>query len=324
MVATAADNHTNDLHSNDLHSNDLHSNDIGDLVESGYRPPKLIPRMREVWVHRELLRNLTRRELKVRHKNSVIGIFWNLLNPLLQLVVYSFVFTVVLANSTPRFPIKLLAGMVIFQLFAQGVTGATGSVVSSAALVKKIWFPREILPMSAVASNFVTFLSRLLILVAGLAAFRQEPEWSMIWLLPIAVAIIMIFATGLGMLLAAINVLFRDVSHFLELIMLALFWGTPIVYQYDFVAKALVERFGTNGEYLAMLNPLIPIVMTFQRVLYTPTNFDADVQASFAYTLRPTSWYLQQLAISGTVAVAFLYVGLRVFARLEGRFAERL
>ena len=217
MIATAADNH----------GADERADEFGDLVESGYRPPKLLPRMREVWVHRELLRNLTRRELKVRHKNSVIGVFWNLLNPLLQLVVYSFVFTVVLSNSTPRFPLKLLAGMVIFQLFAQGVTGATESVVSSAALVKKIWFPREILPMSAVASNFVTFLSRLLILVIGLAVFRQEPEWSMLWLLPIAVLIVMILATGLGMLLAAINVLFRDVSHFLELIMLAPLLGNP-------------------------------------------------------------------------------------------------
>lgn len=314
MIATAADNHTADER----------APDIGELVESGYRPPKLLPRIREVWTHRDLLQNLTRRELKVRHKNSIIGVFWNLLNPLLQLVVYSFVFTVVLANSTPRYPIKLLAGMVIFQLFSQGVTGATNSVVSSAPLVKKIWFPREILPISAVASNVVTFGSRLLILVTGLAMFRQEPEWSMIWLLPIAVAIVMVFATGLGMLLAAVNVLFRDVQHFLELIMLALFWGTPIVYQYDFVAKALVERFGPDGEYLALLNPLIPVVMTFQRVLYNPTNFDADAQASFAYTLRPTSWYVGQLAFSGAVAVAFLYLGLRVFARLEGRFAERL
>lgn len=314
MIATAADNH----------GADERAAEFGDLVESGYRPPKLVPRMREVWVHRELLRNLTRRELKVRHKNSVIGVFWNLLNPLLQLVVYSFVFTVVLSNNTPRFPLKLLAGMVIFQLFAQGVTGATESVVSSAALVKKIWFPREILPMSAVASNFVTFLSRLLILVIGLAVFRQEPEWSMLWLLPFAVLVVMILATGLGMLLAAINVLFRDVSHFLELIMLALFWGTPIVYQYDFIAKALVDRFGPEGEYLALINPLVPVVATFQRVLYNPRNFDAEVQARFAYTLRPASWYLGHLALAGVIAVAFLYFGLRVFARLEGRFAERL
>ena len=309
MIATAADNQ---------------AADFSELVESGYRPPKLVPRMREVWRHRELLRNLTRRELTVRHKNSLIGVFWNLLNPLLQLLVYSFVFTVVLANGLPRYAFKLLAGMVIFQLFAQGVTGATNSVVSSSPLVKKIWFPREILPMSAVASNFVTFLSRFAILLIGLVVFRHEPEWSMVWLLPIAVLITVVFATGLGMLLAAVNVLFRDVQHFLELIMLALFWGTPIVYQYDFVARALIERFGPNGELLALLNPLIPIVMTFQRVLYNPTNFGPETQANFSYTLRPTSWYIQQLAISGAVALVLLYAGLRVFSRLEGRFAERL
>jgi len=300
------------------------ANELGDLVETGFRPPKLLPRMREVWRHRDLLMNLTRRELKVRHKNSVIGVFWNLLNPLLHLVVYSFVFTVILASGLPRYPLKLLAGMVIFQLFSQGVTGATASVVSNAPLVKKIWFPREILPISAVLSNIVTFLSRFAILAIGLAVFSQTPEWGMLWLVPIAVIITVLFAVGLGMLLAAVNVLFRDVQHFLEMVMLALFWGTPIVYQYDHVARALVDRFGADGERLTMLNPLIPLVMTFQRVLYNPTNFDAETQEKFAFTLRPTSWYLQNLAWSGLVAVSVLFIGLRVFARVEGRFAERL
>ena len=90
------------------------------------------------------------------------------------------------------------------------------------------------------------------------------------------------------------------------------------------MARALTDQFGPGGERLALLNPLIPPVMTFQRVLYNPTNFDAETQARFAATLRPTSWYVQNLAFSGLVAVIFLFVGLRVFARLEGRFAERL
>ncbi|MGI9597442.1 MAG: ABC transporter permease, partial [Acidimicrobiales bacterium] len=158
----------------------------------------------------------------------------------------------------------------------------------------------------------------------GLAAFRQSPEWSMMWLLIPAVVITMVMAVGLGLMLAALNVFFRDVQHFLELAFLALFWFTPIVYAYDFVGNAIRDQFGVSAERLAMLNPITPLVITFQRVMYNPTNFSAEDQERFALMLRPTSWYLENMAVSAIVALVLLFAGLRVFAKLEGSFAERL
>lgn len=300
------------------------SGDLVDLVEAGFRPPNPFNRLADVFKHRELLANLTRREIKVRHKNSVLGVAWNLMNPLLYLAIFSVVFSFLLKSDVPRYALNLLAGLLVYDLFSAGVTGATNSVVANSPLVKKIWFPREILPIASVASNIVPFLSRLAILCVGLAIFRQSPEWTMLWLLLPAMIITMVMAVGLGLMLSALNVFYRDVQHFLELAFLALFWFTPIVYAYDFIGNALRDQFGVSAERLAMLNPITPLVITFQRVLYNPTNFSLEDQAKFELTLRPTSWYLQNLSVSAVVAIVSLFVGLRVFARLEGSFAERL
>ncbi len=292
-----------------------------DLVDSG-RPDTIRGRLIDIWDHRELLANMTRRDVKTRHKNSLLGAAWNLLNPLLQLAIYSVVFTFFLSSGTPRYPLKLLSGMVIYQLFSMGVTGATVSIVSNAALIKKISFPREVLPLAAVGSSFSTFLFRLTILCVGLAAFRQPPEWSMIWLLIPIVVIVLIMASGLGLLFAALNVLYRDVQHFLDLALLALFWFTPIIYAYDFVAIAIEDLFGY--ERIAMANPMTPLIVAFQRVMYNPTNFSIEDQANFQRMLRPTWWYVENLAISGAFALALLYCGWRVFTKIEADFAERL
>jgi ABC-2 type transport system permease protein len=299
--------------------------DDRELVESGYRPPKLIRRSRDVWAYRDLLRTLIRREVTVRHKNNVLGMAWNLLNPLLYLAIFSLVFTVFLPSGVPRYPLKLLSGIVIFQLFSLGLSSSTNSITGNAPLIQKIWFPREIVPIASMGANLVTFGSELAILCIGLAAFGQAPQWSMLWLLIPAVIITLMLATGVGLMLAAMNVYFRDIEHFVSLGLLAMFWFTPIVYAYDHVGQALIDRFGPAYERIAMLNPMVPVVTTFQRVMYNPTNFSPEEQqANFALLMRPTSWYVQNLAISGVVALVFVYIGLRVFAKLESGFAERL
>ncbi len=300
------------------------SDDEIDLVEVGNRSARITARVADLIRHRELLANLTRRELKVQHKDSALGFAWNLMNPLLYLLIFSVVFTFVLPSGMPRYALNLLAGLLVYQLFSSGITAAATSVTGNAPLVKKIWFPREILPVAAIGSNLVTFFSRLVILAVGLAMFGQAPEWGMLWLLVPALLITLALATGIGLILAAANVFFRDVQHFLELALLALFWFTPIVYAYDFVGGALRDRWGVGAERLAMLNPITPIVTTFQRVLYNPTNFTAQEQEAFTLLLRPSSWYLQNLAVSGACAVVSLVIGFRLFARLERSFAERL
>lgn len=277
-----------------------------------------------IWEYRDLLINLTRREVKSRHKNSVLGVAWNLLNPLLQMFIYTMVFTYFMPGRTPMFPLKLLSGMAIFGLFTASVTAGAGSIVANSAVVTKIWFPREILPVAAVASNLVTFVSRVSILIVALVLYWHAPDWKDMWLALLAVFVTLVLSAGFGILLAALNVFFRDIEHFLELALLALFWFTPVVWNYSFLGSYVIDRFGPEWERMIMLNPLIPVVTTFERVLYNPTDFPPAQQAQFDLMIRPSEWYFENLMMSLTVGVIALVVGLRVFARLEGSFAEQL
>ena len=128
----------------------------------------------------------------------------------------------------------------------------------------------------------------------------------------------------MGLLVAALNVYFRDVQHFLELGLLTWFWMTPVVYLYNFAGQAVIDKWGPGAERLVMLNPMTPVITTFQRVIYNPTNFEPVKQQDFSLLLRPTSWYLQNLAISAGFGVVMLYVGFKVFTRLEANLGEEL
>ncbi len=280
--------------------------------------------VRNVWTHRGLLKRIASREVKSRHKSSVLGFGWNLLNPLLQMSIYTLVFTYFMPGSTPMFPLKLLTGTAIFSLYQQGVMGGTSSIVSNSSLVSKIWFPREILPVASVLANTVTFASRVSILMVALLIYWHPPEWGLFWLALLAIMVTMVLATGLAILLAGINVFFRDVQHFLDLAMLAMFWFTPVIWNYSFLASEISTRFGPRWERLAMLNPITPLVTTFQRVIYNPAALPVEQQGQFAPLLRPAWWHVQNLGISLAFGLLALYVGLRIFARLEGSFVENL
>ena len=246
------------------------------------------------------------------------------MNPLLYLAVFSIVFTIVIPTGAPRYGLLLLSGLLAFNLFSSGLRAATTSITANGPLVQKVWFPREILPLAAIGAELATFFFQLLILFFGLAVFGQVPEWSMLWLaIPALVATLMI-VVGLGLLLSGLNVHYRDVEHFLDLAMLTWFWLTPVVYVFDQIGDALIERWGTGAERVAMLNPMTPVVTTFQRILYNPTNFDAEQQQAFELLLRPTSWYLGNLAISLGFGLIVLFAGFKVFTRVEGNLGENL
>ncbi len=298
--------------------------DTPPLLANAAGPTTLWARAVSVWSYRELLLNLIRRELKVKYKDSVFGFLWTLMNPLLYMAVFSFVFSVILRSGTPNFGLLLLSGLLVFNLFSNGLRAATTSITGNGPLVQKVWFPREILPLAAIGAELVTFFFQLIILMLGLAAFRQTPEWTMLWLAIPALLAVLLLVTGLGLLLAGLNVHFRDVEHFLDIALLMWFWLTPVVYTYDLVARLLIDNYGAAAERLTVLNPVLPMVVTFQRILYNPTNFDGEEQAQFDLMLRSTWWYLQNLGISLAVGAIMLFIGFRVFTRVEGDLGEAL
>ena len=282
--------------------------------------PGPLQRLRIVWAYRELLVNFTRKELKVKYKNSALGFIWSLLNPALYLVVFYVVFQLILQNKTPYFAIFLLAGLLPWNLFAAGLGGSTGSIVSNAGLVGKVWFPREILPLASIGAALVHFFLQLIVLFVALLVFQYQPGWGYLWLLIPALITLLVFTASLGVALSAVNVYMRDTSHLLELVLLAWFWMTPIVYQYQMVA----ERLSGVSFPLFLLNPMTDIVITFQRAIYgKPTVTIAGVETP----LIPDAsawWYLRNLGVVLAVSVGLLFFAFWLFGRLEDNLAEEL
>jgi ABC-2 type transport system permease protein len=285
-------------------------------------PPSPLRRAREVWRYRELLENLVRKELKVKYKNSALGFVWSLLNPALYLAVFYVVFQVVLKAGIPNFAIFLLAGLLPWNLFSASLGAACQSIVGNSSLVGKVWFPREILPLAAVGAALVHFFLQASVLVAALVVFRYAPSPAYVPVALLALLVLVVLAAALGIGLAAVNVPLRDTAHLLELALLAWFWVTPIVYQY----QALGDRL---GEW-ALLNPLTPVVLAFQRAIYGEHQVEAGGSSRLGTTTQgilpdeSVLWYLRNVAVLGVVAVALLLGALWLFGRLEGDFAEEL
>lgn len=277
-------------------------------------------RLVEIARYRELLVGMVKRDLKVRYKNSFLGFLWTMVNPALYLVVFWLVFTKFLGNAVPDFPLYFLSGLLIWNLFSGALGAATGSVVGSAGIVKKVYFPREILPLSAVGSSLVHFFLQSVVLIGAFVVFQHEVWWVNLWALVPALLAIVLLAASMGLLLSAINVYMRDTQHLLELVLLAWFWMTPIVYSYMMVAS----RTAWYVE-LWKLNPVMPTVLTFQRVLYNRVDY-VDANGVTQGVLPPYDiwWFVGRCGVVILAAVVIGYIALRVFDRAEGNFAEEL
>jgi ABC-2 type transport system permease protein len=271
-------------------------------------------RFREIAARHELLLNLVRLELKAKYKASALGFAWSLLNPALYLVVFYVAFDVILGGGIPRYPLYLLSGLLVWNFFTSALNGGTAAVVSGAGLVKKVWFPREILPLAAVGAALVHFFLQLLVLVAALVAVRHPVGWAELPLLPLALINLVLLAAALALLFSVANVYMRDVGHFVELALLAWFWLTPIVYPFTQLEKAL------DGQTIfALINPVTPLVLTFQRALYGGFGNPPVIPANLDFM-----WYLRNLVLVTAGVLVLLFVALRVFHRLEGNLAEEL
>jgi ABC-2 type transport system permease protein len=278
-------------------------------------------RLRAVWRYRELLAGMIRKDLKVKYKNSVLGFLWTMVNPALYLLVFWLVFTKFLNNGIPEFVIFFLAGLLVWNLFSSALAGSTGSVVGHAAIIKKVYFPREILPLASVGSAVVHYLLQLVVLLIALVVFQHNIDWSYVWLLPLSLVTVVLFATSLGILLSAVNVYARDTEHLLELGLLAWFWTTPVVYQY-----ALLENANDLVFAVFSRNPMTLLIIPFQRVIYGEPSAVSTVTGQEIPLVPDESmwWYFQGIAMVFVISVFLFWIAMRVFDRAQGNFAEEL
>jgi ABC-type polysaccharide/polyol phosphate export permease len=266
----------------------------------------MIRRVSELYQYRELTKNLVIRDLKVRYKNSVLGVLWSLLNPLLMTLVFTIVFTLMIPSDIENYPVFFMCGFLPWSFFAASLTGGTGAIVNNASLVKKVYFPREILPLSVVLSNLVNFLLALLVLFAMLLVFRMRLTPAVV-MLPLIILAQVTFTIGMVFLLSAANVFFRDTQHILEVVMLAWFFMTPVFYPIQTLPdSAHIFGFTVNIQlWLRRLNPMASLVASYRDVLYWG---------------RPTGWDF--LARTFLTCLIVMVVGYLVFCRFSSVFGE--
>lgn len=283
-------------------------------------------RIGEIWGSRELLVYLVRTEIKVKYKNSVLGLVWSMLAPAMSLAIYYVVFQIVLGNKQPNFVIFLFAGLLLWNLFSLGVLTGTGVVVSNAGIVKKVSFPREILALAAVGSACVFFFFQAIVLVIFLIVLHSGPDYAYLPVLLLALVTGVVLASAIAVLLSAINVYLRDMQHLIEIVLTAWFWACPIVYAYQ---QNIGEKLGPKGlTWIYFLNPMVPLVLSFQRCIYAhPTTYSVVNGTLTKFLVLPEKgmlWYVGLDLAVLFLALCLFLVALAVFGRLEGNFAEEL
>lgn len=288
--------------------------------------------LRDLFDHRELLDLLIRREIKARYKDSALGLIWTLAKPLTQLLIYYLVLGQFLgaARSIQSFAVYIFAGLTAYGLFSEIVIMATSSIVVSAGLVKKVYLPREIFPVASFGSALFNFSIQLGILViASLLTGQLVPGLHLLYL-PVAIAIVVVYALALGIALAAVNVYARDMQYLIEIVVMLLMWFSPIVYSWTFVVK---EASAWGMPWLADLylhTPLTLAVLGFQAAFWWPGSVATvaslnrqDFPPDFGFTNFPPGLGTSML-VCLLIGVVLLWLAQRLFARLEGNFAQEL
>ena len=286
---------------------------------------------REVWRYREVLLNLVRRNLKVRYKNSILGFFWSLLNPLMQIGVWWFVFKIVLGNQEPNYMAKLICGFLPWLFFSQTVLDSTACVTQEMELVKKAYFPRTILPLSGLFSNLIHLALAFVVLLGLYAAWQIDVNVYWLWVLP-SVALIAVFAYGLSAMLAAWSVFYADVKFVVGNVLGLWFFLTPVLYSITgFLGKEELARTNWLTNFIADQLPTIKMLYLADPVaigilgfrsalLYGGQNPLLDPEHPELVAAFPfVSYVIAACAISLAAAI----VGQIVFRKLAHQFAER-
>ncbi|PIE81473.1 MAG: ABC transporter [Chloroflexi bacterium] len=279
------------------------------------KPHNWQTRLFELSDYRYLLRNLVVRNVKVRYKNSLFGVLWSLLNPMLMMIVYTILFTKLIPNSDVRvFPIFILVGLIPWNFFAGSLMSGTVSITDNAALVKKVYFPRLLLPTSALLSELINLGLAFIVLIIFLYVFGIGLTIYALWV-PVILLIQVIFIQGVIMILSAINVFYRDVVMVMNVVLTAWFFLTPVFYPFEKLGDSATIMGATFSPAVIMrwFNPMASIIDGYRTVLWGTMESNEPVSMDPAYLLRTL-----------VTAVVIFIIGFIFFHQYDHLFAERL
>jgi len=245
-----------------------------------------------------LLEELVSRDVKIKYRRSVLGVFWTLLNPLLMMIVLSVVFSNLFKFDIDNFPLYLLSGQVIFNFFNDATTNAMSAIVGNAALIKKVYVPKYMFVLSRVFSSFINLLASCTALFLVMIATRAELHWTLL-LAVVPITLLVLLSLGIGLFLSAITVKFRDVMHLYSVLMTVLMYLSPVIYPMSILPEWL------HG--LVMLNPLTNIIIMFREVVLYNTVFSAE-----------------SLILTVVETIIFMVIGIYVFRKKQDEFILNL
>lgn len=255
--------------------------------------------IKELYNYREMIFSLVKRDLRGRYKGSVLGFLWTFLNPLLQLVVYTVVFSVIMKAGIDKFYLFLFVALVPWLFFGTCLSGGASCIWAQQDMVKKIYFPREVLPLSYTISQFINMLLSFLVIFVALIVSGVGIRIEALLYLPLIMIIEFVLALGITFIVSAVTVYFRDLEYILGIVQMAWMYMTPVLYSIDMVPEEYQFLFG--------FNPMTPIVGAYRDILY--------------YKQIPDINTLLQASVLGIIV---LLIGIGVFGRLKRNFAEEL
>ncbi|RMG97105.1 MAG: ABC transporter permease [Chloroflexi bacterium] len=271
--------------------------------------------IREIYRYRFLLQNLVIRDLKVRYKNSILGVLWSLLNPLLMMTVYTILFTVLIPNNNIRnYPVFILVALIPWNFLSSSLTSGTLSITGNAPLIKKVYFPRILLPTATLLSNLVNFLLAFLILIFLLFFSGIGLTVHALWV-PVILLTQMIFIHGLCLILSTLNAFYRDVAMMLNVVLLAWFFLTPVFYPFERLGESAV-LFGIHFNpaiVMRWLNPMASIIDSYRTVLWGTVASTGPVSMDPKFLLR-----------TFVTSLLIFIIGYIIFTRSEHLFGEKL
>ncbi len=267
----------------------------------------------DLYRYRYLLYNLIVRDLKVRYKNSVLGILWSLLNPILMMAVFWVVFTILIPQQLRHYAVFILVGILPWNFFSHSLLGGTVSITVNSVLIKKVYFPRELLPVATIAGNLVNFLLAFIVLVALLYITGIGLTRHALWV-PVILLTQVLFVLGLSLFLSALHVHYRDVMMILDVGVLAWFFLTPVFYPFEWLVNSSVLVLGQSpATIMRWLNPMASIIDGYRTVLWGTLDSAGPAAMDPRFLLRTL------------VTAALIFVGgYLFFRRLQPTFGERL
>ena len=253
---------------------------------------------KNLYNYRELIKTSIKKDIGGKYKHSFLGVLWSFINPLLQIAVYAIIFPLIIKNDVPNYTVFMVCGLIPWNFFSTVINRASFCIIENGNIVKKVYFPREILPLSLVTSETINFIISTLIIIGFTLAYGMEIT-PYILLYPLVLLVQYILLLGISLIVSSVTVYFRDLQHFIGVLLQLFFYATPIVYS--------IETIPESFRWILKYNPMTYVIEGYRSIFY--------------YQQMPD---IKMLGVILLIGIVLIVIGYMIFNKLQKKFAEEL